>query len=58
MMWTNGDFKLSNIAVINKDNSINIQSIRSRQLGIITWLPSVEAYYVSRTISIYDTNTY
>ena len=45
MMWTNGDFKLSNIAVINKDNQLSYKVLDPDSWEILPGYSSVEAYY-------------
>ena len=45
MMWTNGDFKLSNIAVINKDNRLTYKVLDPDSWELLPGYSSVESYY-------------
>ena len=45
MMWTNGDFKLSNIAVINKDNKLSYKILDPDSWEVFPGFSSVETYY-------------
>ena len=44
-MWTNGDFKLSNIAVINKDNKLSYKILDPDSWEVLPGFSSVESYY-------------
>lgn len=45
MMWTNGDFKLSNIAVINQDNKLSYKILDPDSWEILPGFSSVQSYY-------------
>ncbi len=45
MMWTNGDFKLSNIAVINQDNKLSYKILDPDSWEVLPGFSSVESYY-------------
>ena len=46
MMWTNGDFKLSNIAVVrNTDSSLSYKVLDPDSWEVLPGYSSVETYY-------------
>lgn len=45
MMWTNGDFKLSNIAVINQDNKLSYKVLDPDSWEVLPGYSSIESYY-------------
>lgn len=44
-MWTNGDFKLGNIAVINKDNKLSYKVLDPDAWEVLPGFSSVQSYY-------------
>lgn len=44
-MWTNGDFKLGNIAVINKDNKLSYKVLDPDSWEVLPGFSSVQSYY-------------
>ena len=47
-MWTNGDFKLSNVAVINQDNRLSYKVLDPDSWEIMPGFSSVQTYYQSQ----------
>lgn len=45
MMWTNGDFKLNNIAVINQDNKLSYKVLDPDSWEVLPGYSSVQSYY-------------
>lgn len=47
-MWTNGDFKLSNVAVINQDNRLFYKVLDPDSWEVMPGFSSVQTYYQSQ----------
>ena len=45
MMWTNGDFKLGNIAVINQDNKLSYKVLDPDSWEMLPGYSSIQSYY-------------